>query len=174
MLRNLAACLLLALLVTAGCDCHQALDAQTSAARDRLLLMAEPAGAIGIIDARESLTAEPAKGAEQDLVVVGRIGGSKPVFSSSHASFFLVDPSAVAAHDHADGCGENCPYCSKGADENAVAMIHCVDARGEPLKVSADRLLGLAAGQTAVIQGRAQLDESGNLVVMAEGIYVRR
>jgi hypothetical protein len=119
------------------------------------------------------MTADTATVDETPLVLVGRVGGAKPVFNAKHASFFLVDPAAVAAHgDHE--CGENCPYCSKGADENAVAMIHCVDARGEAVPVAADRLLGLAEGQTAVIQGRARLDDGGNLVVMAEGVYIRR
>jgi len=170
MLRNFAACGLLVLLVATGCDCQsKSLNAELSAERDRLQLAAEPPGAVSVLELRESLT-----GNSQDVVVVGRVGGSKPVFSAQHASFFLVDPAALPEHQHADGCGDNCPYCSKGADDNAVAMIHCVDAQGEAVPIGADRLFDLAEGQTAVIQGTAHVDESGNLIVLANGLYIRR
>lgn len=173
MSRNFTACLLLALLTTTGCGGRQSLDKEASAARQQLLLLSEPLGAVGILDARESLSGDASRGSQRPLVVVGRIGGAKPVFNAKHASFFLVDPAATAEHDHHE-CGENCPYCAKGADDDAVAMIHCIDGRGQPVRVPADRLLGLAEGQTAVIRGRAQVDDSGALVVMADGIYIRR
>lgn len=170
MLRNLAACLLTVLAVGAGCDCQSGcLDAQATAQRQRLLLTTEPTDAVGVLDVRDSLA-----GAEQRVVVVGRIGGSKPVFSAKSASFVLVDPAAMPDHVHEEGCGDNCPFCSKGADDDAVAMIHCVDPQGEVLATPADQLLNLREGQTAVIQGRARVDESGNLVVWADGIYIRR
>lgn len=170
MLRNLSAWALLTLLIATGCNCQDAaLDAEMTAERARLLMSAEPNGAVSVMDLRESIS-----GTTQDVVIVGRVGGSKPVFSAQHASFFLVDPAALPAHQHAEGCGDNCPFCSKGADDNAVAMIHCVDNRGEAVPVAADRLLGMSEGQTAVVHGRAHLDESGNLIVLADGVYIRR
>lgn len=171
MLQKFAALalLLVGFPLTIGCNCeHAELTPELSSHRQRLLLEAEPAGAVGVIDAREMLSQS-----DQPIVLVGRIGGNKPVFSAGKASFFLVDPAAVAEHTHADGCSDNCPFCSKGADDSAVAMIHCVDADGKALPLSADQLLDLAEGQMAVIQGRAHVDEFGNLIVLADGVYKR-
>lgn len=166
MLRNLAACLVLAGALV-GCNCSESGGVKISEHRQRLTLTDEPAGALGVLDARELL----AQG-QRELVLVGRIGGAKPVFDGSHASFYLIDP-AGAEHGHHD-CGDDCPFCAKGeSDDSALAVIHCVDAQGQPLKVTADKLLGLSEGQTAVIRGQAMIDEFGNLVVLADGVYVR-
>lgn len=170
MLRNLAGCALVTLLIATGCGHQNAgLDADMTAERSRLLMSSEPTGAVSVMDLRETIA-----GAAQEVVLVGRVGGSKPVFSTNHASFVMVDPAAMPAHTHAEGCGDNCPYCSKGAEDNAVAMIHCVNDRGDAVPVAADRLFDMSEGQTAVVHGHAHLDESGNLIVLADGVYIRR
>jgi hypothetical protein len=151
----------------AGCNCS--CDTELVAAeRSRLLLDAEPPDAQGVLDLRESLADE-----ERRVVVVGRIGGGQPVFDPDHALFLIVDPSVPQGHHHPDGCDENCPFCAKGAEEQTVAYVHCVDASGQSVPTRADRLLGLAVGQTVVISGWARCDAAGNLVIRANGVYIR-
>jgi hypothetical protein len=40
--------------------------------------------------------------------------------------------------------------------------------------IDARKLLPLEEGQTAVVSGRAEIDEAGQLVLHARGVYVRR
>lgn len=167
MSRFVVASLLLLTPLLAGCDCSCGTSKDMAAHRAKLLLADEPADAQGILDLRESITGEPTA-----VVLVGRIGGGKPVFSEDHASFVVIDP-ATASHDHPDGCDENCPFCSQNAKEQAVAYVQCVDANGQTLEYSANRLLDLAEGQTIVVRGHAHIDSFGNLIVQAEGIYIR-
>lgn len=156
---------LLPLVVGCNCSCGS-VDQQS--ARAQLLLDEEPADALGVLDLQESIS-----DTEQEVVVVGRIGGGHPVFEPDHALFLIVDPSVTPGHHHPDGCDENCPFCSKAAEDQTVAYVHCVDDSGKTLATSADRLLGLSAGQTVVITGRASSDAAGNLVIKAAGVYVR-
>lgn len=169
MFRLFSLALVTSLALAAGCDCIES-NELTAYHRGRLLLDSEPVDAQGVIDLRESL-GEDSK--EQEIVVVGRIGGGKPVFEPDHSLFLIVDPSAAPAHHHHDDCGDDCPFCSKGADEETIAYVHCVDDAGQTLSVPADQLLGLKSGQTVVISGKAKLDDAGNLVIKATGIYVR-
>lgn len=167
MSRIFALAMLAALFCCAGCNCSSS-GVDVSAQRSRLLLSEEPPEALGVLDLQESLTSE-----EQNVVVVGRIGGGQPVFEPHHALFTIVDPSTAPSHHHEDGCEENCPFCSKAAEEHTVAYVHCVDNNGEMLRVAANQLLGIKAGQTVVILGRARADEAGNLIIRAAGVYVR-
>ena len=61
-------------------------------AKAKYLLASEPAGAKGVIDVRKT-----AKDGEE-VVVVGRIGGSKAPFTG-RAAFEIVDPSFVPCNE---------------------------------------------------------------------------
>lgn len=62
-------------------------------AKAKYLLASEPAGAKGVIDIKKE-----AKDGDQ-VVVVGRIGGSKEPFTKGRVSFTLVDPSFVPCNE---------------------------------------------------------------------------
>lgn len=169
-----AAPLGLLLLVTLACTKYDpALDPQVAAHRGRLLLTQEPSGAVGILDARELLTA-PA-----ELVLVGRVGGVDQPWTPGRAAFVIVDPAADADDEHhahgSHACGDDCPFCSKETGEpDATAIIRFVDERGELLPFDARTLFDLSSKQTVVVRGRGEVDSLGNLVVRADGVYVRR
>ncbi|MEX2139090.1 MAG: hypothetical protein WD894_07510 [Pirellulales bacterium] len=131
----------------------------------KYLLSHEPEGAVGVIRARQMA------GDDDELVVVGRIGGGVAPWIEGRAAFVLVDPSSGITADEA--CDEEC-NCHSDELADATAVIKFVDAQGKVLAVDARRLLGVKELEMIVVKGRAKRDESGNLSVLASGIYVRR
>ncbi len=155
-----------------GCGYGPAtVDPRYAAHRARLLLQTEPAGAVTVLDACESL-AEAG-----EIVLVGQIGGVADPWTKGQASFVLADPSVTApsgGHDHHD-CGDNCPYCSKKEGKTSgLALVQFVDEQGRVLPIGAQQLFNLDTLQTVVVRGRAERTELGDVVVSASGLYIRR
>jgi hypothetical protein len=172
--------LILANLVLAADDALRA-----AVHRDRLLLDAEPAGALDVLAARAQ-AGQP--DAAREVVVVGRIGGMPNPWPDSHgeypwypgqASLFLADLDTsrqFAGHVAQHGTNtSDCLFCRRLAEKNAtsIAVVNFVDAAGHVLPTDARELLDLRAGQTIVVRGRAELLGGTLLVVNADGVYVR-
>ena len=135
---------------------------------NRFLLAEEPAGAVGIIDYHET---EPKA---TDVTLVGRIGFKNLKWSTQSAMFLLNDPAEGMDGGHV--ChDENCPFCKgKPGAKQSQAIVMLMDDDGRVPPIDARKLLPLEEGQTAVISGQAEIDDAGQLVVHARGIYVRR
>ena len=143
--------------------------AQPSAAGAKYVLAAEPAGAKDILAVRE------ASKDGDDVVLVGRIGGSEKPWVEGTAAFTIVDMSLQACV----GEGENCPTpwdycCSTDKLPTATALVKFVDDQGQMVKQDARELMGLKELQIVVVQGKANRDEAGNLTVLASRLYVRK
>ena len=123
------------------------------------LLAAEPTGAQGVAQARESVQDG------DEIVVTGRIGGDAEPFVDGIAAFTIVDCSLESC-----AAEEDCPCCS--FDKNK-AVVKVVDGRGNVVNTDARKLLGVKQSSTVVIQGKAKRDEAGNLTVLARGIHVK-
>lgn len=174
--RRLSSALMILFAVSLlGCADHVALtDPELDVHRAALLLGEEPADALGVIDIRETLSGSG------DVVIVGQIGGVANPWTKNEASFVIVDATFlmdVDDHDHHhDGDCEGCPYCSKKKQNEveAMALIELVDPAGQVIACDARRLFDLRESQTVVAKGRATVDEFGNLIVAANGLYIRR
>lgn len=144
-------------------------DVAVSAERAKYLASVEPAGALPVIAAREQAQDD------DEVVVVGRIGGSANPWIEDRAAFSIVDPSLKACSDIE---GDNCPMpwdycCETDKLPGATALVKVVNAQGELVGRDARELLDLAELQTVVVQGKAERDEAGNLTILASRIYVR-
>ena len=142
---------------------------ETKADPTEFVLTDEPDGANDVIAAREN----SADG--EDVVVVGRIGGSVNPWIDGRAAFSIVDSSLQACSDiPGDACPVPWDYCC-ATDKlpTATALVKFVDADGQLVKSDARELLGLKELQTVVVRGKSQRDDSGNLTVLANGIFVR-
>jgi hypothetical protein len=135
----------------------------------RFLLNEEPAAAATVIEAREN--SEDG----QDIVLVGRIGGSVNPWVKGRAAFSIVDPSLKACSDiPGDECKIPWDYCCETHKlPTSTALVKFVDDDGRPLKADARELLSLKELQTVVVRGKAKRDEAGNLTVLADGLFVR-
>jgi hypothetical protein len=137
----------------------------------KYLAATEPAGARGVLEVRKD-----ARDGDE-VTIVGRIGGSRKPFVAGRASFTIVDPSLVPCSDRE---GDSCPtpwdYCCDPKDKlaQATASIKFVDDRGKTIEQDAPALLGVKELQTIVVRGKARRDEGGNLIVLAEQIYIKR
>lgn len=172
LLRHFAAVAAAVALLAAGCG-PQADDAAQKGAPSidgsALLLRAEPEGALDVIQVRES-----AADGDQ-VVVVGRIGGSAHPWVDGRAAFSIVDRSLKACSDvEGDNCPQPWDYCCE-TDKlpGATALIQIVDEAGNLIESGAKELLNLKELQTVVVSGQAQRDEAGNLTVLARSVFVR-
>ncbi|HEV7281616.1 MAG TPA: hypothetical protein VGN57_15550 [Pirellulaceae bacterium] len=152
-----------------GCSTDAPSTTTQSAAPSGYLVESEPAGAVGVGTAREAAKDD------EEVIVVGRIGGSTAPFVDGLAAFTIVDPKVPYCADD-EGCPTPWDYCCTPVDQMTknTATVKFVDAAGAPLTEDARKLLGVKELNEVVVQGKADRDDAGNLVVLAEKVYVRK
>jgi hypothetical protein len=144
--------------------------AASRAAASEYLLSTEPPGARGVIEIRKQANDG------DEVLVVGRIGGSEKPFVQGRAAFTLVDPSMVACSERS---GDSCPtpwdFCCETKEDlaRATVMVKVQDAGGKTVAQDADELLGVKPLQTLIVRGRAKRDADGNLTLLASGVFIR-
>jgi hypothetical protein len=144
-------------------------DGDTSIDGSEYLLTEEPAGAEGVIAVRNAAVDG------DDVVIVGRIGGSANPWIDGRAAFSIVDGSLKACSDiEGDHCSQPWDYCCETPQlPEAMALIKVVDKDGQLVKSAAKNLLNVQELSTVVVQGKAQRDDDGNLIVLASGLFIR-
>jgi hypothetical protein len=134
----------------------------------KYVLAAEPDGGQAVAAARKD-----AANAEE-IVVVGRIGGSTQPWSEGIAAFTIVDPALKACNQiPGDACKTPWDYCCEPNLKASTALVKFVDNGGNVVKADARTLLALKELDTVVVKGKSQRDDAGNLTILARGIYVR-
>lgn len=160
----------IAAVLLAGCNPGSVpLDPKFAADRERLLLKEEPPEPVGIMELRETGVGE------NQVVLFGKIGGVKgQTWSPGNAEFMLSDPTATVGGEHKADC--NCLFCKNKKQKmpEPYAIVQFCDDGGHVLPVDARQLLPLEESLMVVVRGRATVDTLGNLVVAANGIFVRR
>ena len=133
-------------------------------------LTEEPDGAMGVIEARESAE----DGAP--LVLIGRVGGCAKPWVDGRAAFTLLDASmSVVAEGEDSAEGEICTGdCCASERLDCTTLVKIVDPQGHLVPVDSRELLGLKESDMVVVQGNAKKDASGNFVMLAKGVFVRR
>ena len=139
-------------------------------AKSQYLLEAEPAAANDVIKVREDANDG------DEVVIVGRIGGSGNPWIEGRAAFSIVDESLQACSDiPGDTCPKPWDYCCQTSRlPTATALVKVVDENGELVKADAKGLLGVKELSTVVVKGKAQRDAAGNLTVLASGVFIRQ
>lgn len=155
-----------------GCAKQPGPDAETaargpSAEGKQYLLTAEPPAPLGLIAAREQTDDG------EEVMVIGRIGGSVDPWVEGRAAFSLVDRSLAACTDIP---GDTCPTpwdycCVTDKLPKATALVKVVNDEGDIVSSDARELLGLKELQTVVVKGKAQRDDSGNMTILASKIF---
>jgi hypothetical protein len=107
--------------------------------------------------------------------VVGRVGGEVHPWVDGKAAFLIADASLVPCNARP---GDNCPTpwdycCDHDVLKESRLMVKLLDRDGQVLATDARELLGLKELQTVVVQGRAERDASGNVTILASGLFVR-
>ncbi len=140
----------------------------------KFVLAAEPDGGQDVMAARESAKDQ------DDVVVIGRIGGGLNPWVEGRAAFQIVDASLIACSDEKED-GEPCscktPWdycCETDKLPGAMALVQFVETDGSVVKADARQAFDLEELQTVVVKGKAKRDDAGNLTVLASGMFVRR
>jgi len=162
-------CLLLTLAVfSVGCSETGPTVKPAAKGDPKYLLTNEPTGATGVADTLKAATDQ------QEVTVVGRIGGAEDPWVKGVAAFTIVDTKLKPCNEIP---GDNCPvpwdYC---CDSNELpthsVTVKFVDEQGAPIGVDARELLGVDHLQTVVVTGRMQ-KTNDKTVVLANKMYVR-
>ena len=159
-------------LSVAGCSQKTADDDSSNPTVDGspYLLDSEPAGAKDVIAVRKESKDQ------DDVVIVGRIGGRMKPWSKDRATFTIVDNSLKACSDiEGDACETPWDYCCETPKlKTAAALVKIVDKNGDVVKADARELLKVKELSTVVVKGKAKRDDSGNLTVLATAVYVKK
>jgi hypothetical protein len=164
--------ILLVGLMAVGCNREDAASTPVAAksgpngAGQKYLLTAEPAGAKPVKEVRKD-----AKDGDE-VVVIGFIGGDKKPWIEGRAGFWIVDSSLMLKEPDGSMCWDCCEVPPDDLRQGK-ATIKVVDEQGQTVPVDAQQLLSVKVGQTVVVHGRAKRDEQGNLIVLADGVFVR-
>lgn len=166
----------LALLATALAGCGDAgTSPRTAAARATL-----PDGLVvrGKAEGTHVAAAKATARQGDEIVIVGRIGGSEEPFVAGRAVFTIVDPAlkSCADMDDPDHCKTPWDYCCEERDamKRGTATIEIADAGGRPLPIAVRGLQGLDPLATVAVTGTVtERNDAGLLVVRARRIEVR-
>ncbi|MBA3480655.1 MAG: hypothetical protein H0T51_02465 [Pirellulales bacterium] len=152
----------------AGCSSENAPSPAVQTTPDATyVISSEPQGAVAVGNARKEVKDQ------DEVVLVGRIGGSETPFVDGIAAFTIVD-SAVPHCSPEEGCPTPWDYCcEQNAVKENIAMVKIVDAQGKAVSKDARALLGVKELNLVVVRGKAQRDADGNLSLLADQIYVK-
>lgn len=151
----------------AGCKDSSTATTNDGAASSQYATATEPAGAVPVGEARESI------GDGDEVTLVGVIGGSSKPFVEGLAAFTVVDPKVpYCAAD--EGCPTPWDYCcTQDQVKGNMATVKIVDDAGKPVSQDARGLLNVKELSTVVVQGKASRDDQGNLTIAANKVFVR-
>lgn len=122
-----------------------------------------PADALAVGEAREKAQDK------QPIQMVGRIGGSPNPFVDGVAAFTLMDlslPDCAGGDCSDEGC------CTPEELKKNLATVKFVNGDGKPVAVDARELLNVDVKAKVAVEGTAKRDEAGNLVVLANRLYL--
>lgn len=142
---------------------------QSPATDSEYVVKTEPANAVGVGAAKESAKDD------EDVVLVGRIGGSEKPFVDGVAAFTIVDAKVPdCRQEEGEGCPTPWDYCCHQDDvKKNIALVKVVNGESKPVMEDARKLLGVKELNLVVVHGKAKRDAEGNLTLLADEIFVK-
>jgi hypothetical protein len=154
-------------LIDTGVSRLSAAETRKSTVDKTYLLEKEPKEASDVIAIRKDSKDQ------QDVVVVGRIGGRRTPWVKGMAAFSVVDRSLTPCNEiEGDTCKTPWDYCCEADLPKATLLVMLTDKDGKVVKKDARELLGVKELDTVTIQGKAKRDKAGNVSILASKLYV--
>jgi hypothetical protein len=127
------------------------------------VLTSQPANALPVGDARKQVSDN------EEVTVVGRIGGSLEPFVDGMAAFTIVDLAVPYCAE------EETPWtycCHQDAVKDNIATVQIVDETDNTIMTDARSLCDIKEFSTVTVQGKAKRDPQGNLALHATKLFV--
>jgi hypothetical protein len=138
-----------------------------SAVDKSYLLEEEPKDATDVIATRKESKDQ------QDIVVVGRIGGRVNPWVKGMAAFSIVDRTLTPCNEiEGDTCKTPWDYCCATNLSKATLLIMVTNKDGKIVKKDARQLLGIKELDTVTLVGKAKRDKAGNVSILASKVYI--
>lgn len=136
-----------------------------------LFVEKRPENATDLSEARKAGTLK----AGDEVVLRGRVGGSKEPFVAGRAVFTLMGSGLKACNENPDDkCAEPWDYCCETKKDILLnsATVRVVDEKGQPIKADLKGRRGLKELTPVVVVGKVTMAEGQAVVVNATGLYV--
>jgi hypothetical protein len=160
---NVARCLVAVAVVCAFASAGVAAEKESP-----MILEKEPKGAVDILALKKDVKDQ------QDVVVVGRIGGRVNPWVKGTAVFPIVDRSLRPCNEiPGDTCKTPWDYCCETNLPKATLLVMFVDENGKVIKHDPREMFNVKELSTVVVEGKAKRDKAGNVTVMASKIHIR-
>ncbi|MEZ6124563.1 MAG: hypothetical protein R3C49_15500 [Planctomycetaceae bacterium] len=153
--------------LTSGCE-H--VDPRVAAARQRLLLTADPGATMSFEQVRKQLKDEAVPVSEVPVVLKGRVDAGESVspWQTGLAAFVLTD---ATGHDDDEAHNPHtCPFCSRNITDYMAKVSF--RENGSVIDIDSRELFGVTDRQRVIIRGTASLDDDGLLKVDATGLFI--
>lgn len=163
-------------LVVAGCGPATQENSQANGSTydaSMFLAKSEIPGAMDVTKARKSSEDQ------QEITVVGRIGGSLDPWVKGLAAFSIVDQSITACSDdtyEGEACSCETPWdycCATDQLKGSMALVKFVEADGKIVRHDAREIFDVSELQTVIVKGKAERDKAGNLTILASQMYLK-
>jgi hypothetical protein len=155
--------------IVAAVSATPSCGARADESNSPFLLVQEPKGAVDVLTARKETKDQ------QDVVIVGRIGGRPNPWIKGMAAFPLVDRSLTPCNElEGDHCKTPWDYCCEPDVAKATVLVMFVDDAGKVVKKDPQILLGVKALSTVVVQGIAKRDTAGNMTILASKVHIKK
>jgi hypothetical protein len=110
---------------------------------------------------------------QDEVTIVGRIGGRKNPWIKGAAAFSIVDRALKPCNEiEGDTCKTPWDYCCEADLAKSTVLVMVVGEDGKLVKQDARELLGVKELDTLFIQGKAKRDKAGNVTIMASKVFV--
>jgi hypothetical protein len=133
------------------------------------LLEEEPKDAADVIATRKESKDQ------QEIVVVGRIGGRVNPWVKGAAAFSIVDCSLTPCNEiEGDTCKTPWDYCCEPNLSKGTLLVIVTAKDGKVVKKDARQLLGVKELDTVTLVGKVKRDKAGNVSILASKLYVAK
>jgi hypothetical protein len=131
------------------------------------LLEEEPKDAADVIKTRKDSKDQ------EDVVVVGRIGGRVNPWVKGMAAFTIVDRTLTPCNEiEGDACKTPWDYCCAANLSKSTLLVMVTSKDGKVVKKNARELLGVKELDTVTLVGKAKRDKAGNLSILVSKVYI--
>ena len=161
--------LLLAVVLVIGCGQPSPSSVKApSPEGQKYLLAAEPAGAKSVKDVRASAKDN------DEIIVVGRIGGSTEPWVKGMAAFTIGDVAVKACSElEGDTCPTPWDFCCEADLGSKVLAVQFQNDKGEVIDADAREMFAVKELATVVVRGKIKSDKD-SMKLIANGMYVKK